>query len=59
MKKIITLLYFQLCVDILGFPVYYEYTKTSWEEKVNNNIDKYFFNRTKQVVYNFKLIKQL
>ena len=29
MKKIITLLYFQLCVDILGFPIYYESNKTS------------------------------
>ncbi len=59
MKKIITLLYFQLCVDILGFPVYYKYTKTFWEKKVNNNIDRYFFNRKKQVIYDFKLIKQL
>ena len=57
MKKIITLLYFQLCVDILGFPIYYESNKTSWEEKYNRNIDKYFFNKKKQVVYDFKLIK--
>ena len=58
MKKIITLLYFQLCVDILGFPIYYQMEKTSWEEKYNRNIDRYFFNRKKQVVYDFKLIKQ-
>ena len=33
MKKIITLLYFQLCVDILGFPIYYQMEKTSWDEQ--------------------------
>lgn len=57
MKKIITLLYFQLCVDILGFPVYYELTRTTWEEKHNNNIDKYFFNKQNKINYKFKLIK--
>lgn len=57
MKKIITLLYFQLCVDILGFPVYYHSTKTTWEKKHNNNTDRYFFNRTNKTVYDFKLIQ--
>ena len=59
MKKIITLLYFQLCVDILGFPVYYHQTRTTWESKKNNNIDRYFFNRNKNCLIETNLIKQL
>lgn len=59
MKKIITLLYFQICVDILGFPIYYHQIKTTWETKKNNNTKVYCFNNNKNTLIETKLIKQL
>ena len=58
MKKLITLIYFQVYVDILGFPVYLKQTLTNFGVKKNNNIDNYFFNKKNKSLFESNLIKQ-
>ena len=58
MKKVFALIYFQVYVDILGFPVYLEQTLTTFGLKKNNNIDNYFFNKKNNYLFESNLIKQ-
>lgn len=58
MKKLITLICFQVYVDILGFPVYLKQTLTTFNVKKNNDIDNYFFNKKNKSLFESNLIKQ-
>jgi hypothetical protein len=58
MKKIILLFYCQICVNILGFPMYLKHTKTEFIVKKQAIIDKYNFNCKTEILYQNQLIKQ-
>ena len=57
MKKIILLFYCQICVDILGFPIYLKHTKTTFKLS-KQNVNIYSLNRKTEVLYQNQLIKQ-